>query len=63
METADQDGFKQSLLAYDKILDAKANAVSSAAEKSDWLEASAALAELQTACVACHTQWKHKARR
>ncbi len=63
METADQESFKQSLLAYDKILDAKANAAISAAEKSDWLEASAALAELQTACVSCHTQWQHKARR
>jgi hypothetical protein len=63
METADQEGFKQSLLAYDKILDAKANAVASATEKTDWLEASAALAELQTACISCHTQWKHKARR
>jgi hypothetical protein len=29
----------------------------------EWLEASAALAELQTACVSCHTQWQHKARR
>lgn len=63
MEMADQEGFKQSLLAYDKILDVKANAVASAAEKTDWLEASAALAELQTACVSCHIQWKHKARR
>ncbi|WP_299069684.1 hypothetical protein [Accumulibacter sp.] len=32
METADQGGFKQALLAYDRILDAKANAVASAAE-------------------------------
>ena len=63
METDDQESFKQSLLAYDKILDAKANAVTAAAEKSEWLEASAALAELQTACVSCHTQWQHKARR
>jgi|GEM_PF-819464 len=63
METDDQEGFKQALLTYDKRLDAKANAVIAAAEKSDWLEASAALAELQTACVSCHTQWQHKARR
>ena len=63
METADQEGFKQALLAYDKILDAKANAVASAAEKYDWMEASAALGELQTACVSCHAQWQHKVRR
>jgi hypothetical protein len=63
MEAADQESFKQSLLAYDKILDAKASAVTAAAEKSEWLEAAEALAELQTACVSCHTQWQHKARR
>ncbi len=63
MEAADQESFKQSLLAYDKMLDAKANVVTAAAEKADWLEASTALAELQTACVSCHTQWQHKARR
>lgn len=63
MEAADQEGFKQALLAYDKILDVKANAAASAAEKSAWLEASAALGELQIACVSCHTQWQHKARR
>jgi hypothetical protein len=63
MEAADQESFKQALLAYDKIFDAKANTVAAAAEKSEWLEASAALAELQTACVSCHTQWQHKARR
>lgn len=63
METADQEAFKQALLTYDKLLDVKANAVVSAAEKSDWLEAAAALAELQTACVSCHSQWQHKARR
>lgn len=63
METAEQDGFKQSLLAYDRLLDAQANAVAAAAEKSDWPQAAGALAELQMACVSCHAQWQHKARR
>lgn len=61
MDPANQDEFKQVLMTYDKTLDAKANAVASATEKSDWLGASASLAELQATCVSCHTLWKHKA--
>ncbi len=62
METVDQEGFKQTLMHYDKVLDTNANAVASAAEKMDWLQASASLAELRAACVSCHIQWRHKAR-
>lgn len=62
METVDQEGFKQTLMHYDKVLDTNANAVASAAEKMDWLQASTSLAELRAACVSCHIQWRHKAR-
>ncbi|MHB1403380.1 MAG: hypothetical protein ACYCWB_13370 [Thiobacillus sp.] len=63
MDKADQEGFKQALLAYDPILDIQAKEAGAAAEKSDWIEATAAAARLQTSCVSCHSQWKSKARR
>ncbi|MDP2795832.1 MAG: hypothetical protein Q8O25_17385 [Sulfurisoma sp.] len=63
MDAVDQDGFKKSLMTYDKVLDAKADSVAAATEKNDWLQASASLAELRAACISCHAQWRHKARR
>lgn len=63
MDKADQEGFKQALLAYDPVLDIHAKEAAAAVEKSDWIEATAAAARLQTACVSCHAQWKQKAHR
>jgi len=63
MDKADQEGFKQALLAYDPVLDIHANEVAAAAEKGDWFEAAAAASRLQTACVSCHSQWRRKALR
>lgn len=63
MDQADQEGFKQALLAFDPVLDIHANEALAAAEKGDWIEATAAAARLQTACVSCHGEWKAKARR
>jgi len=51
MDKADQEGFKQALLAYDPVQDIHANEVAAAASR------------LQTACVSCHSQWRRKALR
>lgn len=63
MGKADQNGFQQALLTYDKVLDIHANEALAAAEKGDWIETTAAASRLQTACVSCHAQWKQKAQR
>lgn len=63
MQEADREGFKQALLAFDPVLDIHANEAQAAAEKGDWIEATAAAARLQTACVSCHGEWKQKAHR
>lgn len=56
----DQKGFKQSLLAFDKILDIHTEAMVEAAKKENWIEASKASHELMNACVSCHTMWRDK---
>lgn len=61
MPEEDQDGFKQSLLAYDKILDSKARRVIDRAEQGSWVEASSSLHELNAACISCHAMWRQKA--
>ncbi len=63
MDKADQEGFKQALLGFDPVLDLHANEALAAAEKGDWIEATAAAARLQTTCVSCHGAWKQKAHR
>lgn len=63
MAPTDQEGFKQALLAFDPVLDTHANEALAAAEKGDWIEATAAASRLQTACVSCHGGWKQKAQR
>lgn len=62
MAAPDQEGFKQALPTYDKVLDASASEVVKAAEKGDWMGAMDATGRLQGACVSCHLQWKQKAR-
>jgi len=56
----DQKGFKQSLLAFDKILDIHTEAMVEAAKKEDWIEASKASHELLNSCVSCHVMWRNK---
>jgi len=63
MDKADQQGFQQALLTYDKVLDLHANETATAVERSDWFQATEAAARLQGSCVSCHAQWKQKARR
>lgn len=58
---ADQEGFKQALLAYDVALDVYARSVVDASKMRDWLGAADALSSLQNACVSCHLPWKDKA--
>lgn len=63
MDSSDQEGFKQALLAYDAILDRGAREVVDAVEQDDWLGATEAMSRVQTTCVSCHMQWRSKARR
>ena len=59
-EAKDQEGFKQALLTYDKVLDANTTEVLKASNGRDWLAAAEALSRLQSSCVSCHLQWKDK---
>lgn len=63
MDTADQEGFKQSLLSFDKILDAHAQKALEEAAKENWIEASNALSELNASCISCHAMWRQKVKR
>jgi hypothetical protein len=63
MELQDQDGFKQALLTYDKVLDENTNEILKATRNREWINATAALSQLQTSCVSCHLQWKDKAQK
>lgn len=60
MNTQDQDGFKNSLLAYDIVLDNYSRTLAEAAKKEDWLEASKKAHELMNSCIVCHSMWKYK---
>jgi len=62
-ESKEQEGFKQALLTYDKVLDADTNQILKATRGKDWLAATSALSQLQTSCVSCHIQWKDKAQK
>ncbi|HOP15896.1 MAG: hypothetical protein H6956_09470 [Chromatiaceae bacterium] len=61
MPPEDQDGFKQSLLAFDKILDEHAISAEDAATKGDWQTANSALNDLNASCISCHAMWRAKA--
>lgn len=63
MAKEDQEGFKQALLAYDKVLDIHTEEVVAAAEKHDWQAGMDAVGRLQGACISCHQEWMDKARR
>lgn len=60
MQKSDQQNFKSSLLAFDKILDTHAERVVKAADDNNWAMASEAAFDLQNACVSCHAMWKDK---
>lgn len=61
MKDEDQEGFKQSLLAFDKILDEHAGKAAVAAENDNWIEANKALNDLNASCISCHAMWRSKA--
>lgn len=63
MKAEDQEGFKQALVTYDKVLDNDTNDILKATRGRDWLAATGALSQLQTSCVSCHMQWKDKAQK
>ena len=60
MNTQDHEGFKNSLLAYDIVLDNYSRAIAEEAKKEDWLEASKKSHELMNSCIVCHSMWKYK---
>jgi cytochrome c556 len=61
MAPADQEGFKQALLTYDKVLDATTTNALKTTGGRDWQGGIEAIGELQRACVSCHAVWKDKA--
>jgi hypothetical protein len=63
MAKDDQAGFKQALLAYDKVLDVFTEEAVSAAGKRDWRAGIDAVGQLQGACISCHQEWQDKAQR
>ena len=60
MKKEDQADFKNSLLAYDKILDMHTQAIVTAADKEKWTDASTAANELMHSCISCHAIWKSR---
>lgn len=63
MAEEDQAGFKQTLLAYDKLLDTKTNQVVEDADQEAWMKASNSLNDLNAICISCHATWQAKAKR
>lgn len=63
METGDQPGFKQSLLAFDEILDKQASQVAELAGRGSWVEANGAMNALNTSCITCHAMWRGRIKR
>jgi len=61
MAEKDQEGFKKSLLAFDKIMDEHAGKAAKAAENADWTKANKALNDLNGSCISCHAMWRSKA--
>ena len=55
-----QNDFKQSLLAFDKILDSHARRALEEANKDNWQESMKASYDLMQSCVQCHDMWKTK---
>lgn len=60
MKAEDQAGFKQSLVAFDKILDTHTESIVEAAKEEKWVKASKASHDLMNSCISCHAMWKHK---
>jgi hypothetical protein len=60
MKAEDQSGFKQSLVAFDKILDVHTESIVEAAKNEQWMEASKASHDLMNACISCHEMWRNK---
>lgn len=60
MKKEDQTGFKQSLVAFDKILDVNTESIVQAAKKEEWIEANKASHDLMNSCMSCHAMWRHK---
>lgn len=60
MKEADQAAFKQSLLAFDEILDTQTESIVAAAKKENWIEASNSAHDLMNSCISCHAMWRDK---
>ena len=60
MNKQDQEGFKNSMLAYDLILDNYAKEIAEKVKEEDWLEVNKKTYELINSCVVCHSLWRHK---
>ncbi|MFB6261876.1 MAG: hypothetical protein ABEJ96_07465 [Thiohalorhabdaceae bacterium] len=62
MKETEQQDFKQSLVAYDRILHKRASRIQETAPAGNWPKASQASQALTGACIACHDQRKERVR-
>lgn len=60
MPKEDRESFKQTLLAYDKLLHNGTSEILNAMNERDWIEANNKLFELSNQCMSCHSVWQNK---
>jgi len=60
MDKKDWNGFKSTLLYFDKKMDEDVLVIEKAVEKKDWNKALDGLNTFNNTCMACHASWKNK---
>ena len=56
----EKDDFKQTLIAYDKLLHSGVNDIIDSLEYDDFLTINSKVYELSNHCISCHTVWQNK---
>ncbi len=60
MKKDDQNDFKQSLIAYDKLLHSSVNDIIDTVKNDNFIDANTKVYELSNHCVSCHLIWQNK---
>jgi hypothetical protein len=60
MDKKDREGFKASLVHFDKKMDDDVLLIEKAVAKKDWASAMDGLNTFQNTCISCHTTWKNE---
>ena len=55
----DKESFKQTLIAYDKLLHTSSYEINEALANEDWIEINKRVFELSNHCLTCHQIWKN----